>query len=86
MTRLQRIVKHVKEIFTTGEGYYINEQGETVHGKLPRVKVENPFRTIMRPSAMSKFPRIRNSSTDANHLYRLCLLFCWMDGMDHGRI
>lgn len=52
-SRFQRIVTHVKEIFTTGNGYYVNEQGEQVYGKLPRTKVENPFKTVMRPTAMS---------------------------------
>jgi len=55
-SRLQRIGTHLKEIFTTGNGYYMNEHGETVYGKLPRTKVENPFKTIMRPSIMSMSP------------------------------
>lgn len=52
-TQFQRIVTHVKGIFTTGNGYYLNEQGEQVYGKLPRTKVEHPLKTVMRPTAMS---------------------------------
>lgn len=33
----------------------MNEHGEEVHGKLPRQKLENPFKVIMRPTAMSEF-------------------------------
>lgn len=50
---MSRVWKHIKEIFTTGEGHYINEHGETVYGKLPRTKVENPIRTVCRPTAMN---------------------------------
>jgi len=55
MGRLERIATHVKEIFTTSHGYFINEHGETVYGKLPRAKVENPLKTICRPTMMSAF-------------------------------
>ena len=56
-TQFQRIVTHVKGIFTTGNGYYLNEQGEQVYGKLPRTKVEHPLKTVMRPTAMSALLR-----------------------------
>jgi hypothetical protein len=52
-SRMGRIWKHLKEIFTTSEGHYMNENGEMVYGKLPRIKVENPIKTIMRPTLMS---------------------------------
>ncbi|KAF8536871.1 MFS general substrate transporter [Trichophaea hybrida] len=74
MSRIQRIGTHLKEIFTTGNGYYMNEHGETVYGKLPRTKMENPFRTIMRPSAM-------------NYVYFLVGWMAWtMDGYDFHSI
>lgn len=50
---IQKITTHIKEIFTTGNGYYMNEAGETVYGKLPRTKVENPITTFMRPTMMN---------------------------------
>ena len=49
------IWRQLKDIFTSGEGTYMNEHGEEVHGKLPRQKLENPFKVIMRPTAMSEF-------------------------------
>lgn len=53
MSTIQKIKTHIKEIFTTGNGYYMNEAGETVYGKLPRTKVENPIKTLMRPTFMN---------------------------------
>lgn len=47
---------HVTEIFTAGDGEYVNENGETVYGRLPRAKLENPFKTLCRPSLMSLLP------------------------------
>lgn len=82
--RLARIRKHLKEIFTTGEGQYINEHGETVYGKLPRAKAENPIKTIMRPTFMSEFSNVLNYYPGSGfpyvesiltRLHRLCLLF-----------
>lgn len=65
-----KIKAQFKDIFTSGEGVYINEYGETVRGKLPRTKVENPFKTLMRPSAM-------------NYLYFFVGWMAWtMDGYD----
>jgi hypothetical protein len=61
--RLVRIRKHLKEIFTTGEGQYINEHGESVYGKLPRSKVENPIRTVMRPTLMSEHSNVSLAAT-----------------------
>jgi hypothetical protein len=55
MRGLSKVGTHIKHIFTTGHGRYINEQGETVYGKLPRTRVENPIKTLMRPTFMSKF-------------------------------
>lgn len=52
---MSMIWRRLKEIFTTGDGNYVNEHGEQVYGKLPRAKLENPIKTIMRPTAMSKF-------------------------------
>lgn len=52
-SRTSRMWKHFKEIWTTGEGHYINENGEAVYGKLPRAKVENPIKTICRPTFMN---------------------------------
>lgn len=69
-SRTSRIAKHFKEIFTTGEGNYINEHGETVYGKLPRTKVENPIKTVLRPTAM-------------NYLFFFVGWMAWtMDGYD----
>lgn len=52
-SRASRMWKHFKEIWTTGEGHYINENGEAVYGKLPRAKVENPIKVICRPTFMN---------------------------------
>lgn len=51
---MNRVIQHVKGIFTTGEGTYINERGEEVHGKLPREKLENPFHILRRPTGLSE--------------------------------
>lgn len=48
------IWKQLKDIFTTGEGRYINEHGEEVYGKLPRTELENPLKLLMKPTAMSE--------------------------------
>lgn len=53
---MDRVIQHVKGIFTSGEGTYINEQGEEVHGKLPREKLENPFHILKRPTGWSESP------------------------------
>jgi hypothetical protein len=54
MSGLSKVGTHIKQIFTTGNGHYMNEHGETVYGKLPRVRVENPIKTLLRPTFMSK--------------------------------
>lgn len=53
MPLLRRIRIHLKGIYTTGDGYFINERGETVYGRLPRTKVENPLKTVRRLSLKS---------------------------------
>ncbi|KAI5813219.1 major facilitator superfamily domain-containing protein [Pyronema omphalodes] len=48
----------------------MNEAGETVYGKLPRTKVENPIKTLMRPTFM-------------NYVYFFVGWMAWtMDGYD----
>ncbi|TGZ79082.1 MFS general substrate transporter [Ascodesmis nigricans] len=69
----ERVRKHLKGIVAP-EGYYLNEHGEEVYGKLPRVKVENPIKTLMRPSAM-------------NYLYFFVGWMAWtVDGYDFHTI
>lgn len=51
---MNRVIQHVKEIFTSSEGTYINEYGEEVYGKLPRVKLENPLHILKRPTGLSE--------------------------------
>ena len=53
-TKMNGVIQHVKGIFTTGEGTYINEHGEEVSGKLPREKLESPFHLLKRPTAQSE--------------------------------
>lgn len=65
----ERVWKHLKGIVLTPEGHYINEHGEEVYGRLPRVKVENPIKTLMRPSAMSMCPRSFVYIMFADHCY-----------------
>ena len=48
-------LQHVKGIFTSGEGKYINEHGEEVYGKLPREKLENPFHILKSPTRLSEY-------------------------------
>ena len=54
------IRRQLKDIFTTGEGQYINEHGEEVYGKLPRSELENPLKILMKPTATSEFGTFRD--------------------------
>lgn len=47
------IWRRLKDIFTSGEGQYVNEHGEVVYGKLPRAKLENPIQILTKPTAMN---------------------------------
>lgn len=94
---MNRAIQHVREIFTSSEGTYMNEYGEEVYGKLPRVKLENPLDVLKRPTGLSesslhaggyplsptlKMARLIPSSV-ADYLYFVVGWAAWtMDGYD----
>jgi len=87
------IWRRLKDIFTSGEGQYVNEHGEVVYGKLPRAKLEDPIKILTKPTAMSEFgvsTVMLYTGVRPECVYltscRLCVFFCRLDGLDSGWI